>query len=336
MKLKQIGIDPFIISLLMAIVVAWLFPGIGSDHGGWSPSAVAGWGVGVIFFFYGLRLSGAKFRAGLRNIPLHATIQATTFVLFPILILGVMALVPRAMLDANYYLWAGVFFAATLPSTVSSSVVMVSIARGNIPAAIFNASISSLLGVLLTPLWMSLILTDASGGMALGDVMLKLVIQVIIPIGAGMLLNRRWGEFAERHKRTLRHFDQTVIIAIVYTSFCESFAQGMFRDISWGTLLMLIVGMTALFFVVYLIVMWVCHTIGFSREDRITALFCGSKKSLVHGTVMSKVLVSDHTLVGVLLLPIMIYHAMQLIVVGVIADRMAHSDKIPTTTMHEK
>lgn len=318
----RLRIDPFVVTLFAAIFVAWLAPAIGSDHTNWSPSEVAGWGVGVIFFFYGLKLSPSKFREGVRNIPLHTTIQATTFILFPLLTLGVMALAPQSWIDANPYLWIGIFFVAALPSTVSSSVVMVSIAGGNIPAAIFNASISSLIGVILTPLWMSLVLTSsADGALDLGDVIVKLIVQVIVPVGAGMLLNGRYGSLAERHSRTLRLFDQTVIIAIVYTSFCESFEREMFASISWVTLLWLIVGMTALFFGVYLIVLWACRVLRFGHEDRITALFCSSKKSLVHGTVMSKVLVSDHTLTGILLLPIMIYHAMQLVLVGIIADR---------------
>lgn len=317
-------LDPFVLSLLGAIVLAWLAPAIGSDHGSWSPSEIAGWGVGVIFFFYGLKLSPAKFSEGVRNIPLHVTIQVVSFLVFPLLALGAMALAPAEWIASNPYLWIGIFFVAALPSTVSSSVVMVSIAHGNIPAAIFNASISSLIGVALTPLWMSVVLSS-TGGMDLGDVIVKLIIQVILPVGAGILLNRRYGDFASRHSRALSLFDQGVIIAIVYTSFCESFAQDMFASISTGTLLLLIVGMTAMFAVVYLVIWLACRVLHFGREDTITALFCGSKKSLVHGTVMSKVLVSDNTLTGVLLLPIMIYHAMQLVIVGVIAERMGRN-----------
>lgn len=323
--LRRIGLDPFVLALFGAILLAWLAPWVGAEHESWSPAEVAGWGVGVIFFFYGLKLNPEKLKAGLRNYKLHTVIHLTTFILFPLLVLGVMAVWPDW--QANYYLWLGIFFVATLPSTVSSSVVMVSLAGGNVTAAIFNASISSLIGVFITPLWMSLFLTAGSGGNALGDVILKLVFQVLVPIGAGMLLRRWWGGFADRHKRLLTFFDQAVIIAIVYTSFCESFDQHMFDAVSWATLLWLILGMAALFFTVYGIVWWVSTKFKFNREDRITALFCGSKKSLVHGTVMSKVLVAEQTLTGILLLPIMIYHAMQLVLVGVIAGRMNRQKK---------
>lgn len=318
--LKRIGLDPFILSLFGAIVLAWLAPSWGAEHENWSPAEVAGWGVGVIFFFYGLRLNREKLKVGLQNVRLHVLVQLTSFVLFPLLVLGIMALIDT---QPHYYLWLGIFFMATLPSTVSSSVVMVSMARGNVPAAIFDASISSLIGVFVTPLWMSLFLTTGQGGNSLEEVIISLIFQVIVPVGAGMLLHRWWGEFAETHRRALNFFDQTVIIAIVYTSFCESFSMHMFDSVSWGLLAVLTIGMAALFFLVFGIVRWISHRMHFNREDRIVALFCGSKKSLVHGTVMSKVLVSDHTLTGILLLPIMIYHAMQLVVVSIIARRMA-------------
>lgn len=166
---------------------------------------------------------------------------------------------------------------ATLPSTVSSSVVMVSMAGGNVPAAIFNASVSSLIGVFVTPLWMSLFLAADEGAHSLGEAIAGLVFQVLVPVGAGMLLHRRWGAFAERHRRWLNLFDQAVIIAIVYTSFCESFEMHMFDTVSWPLLAALTAGMTALFFAVYGIVLAVSRRMRFSREDRIVALFCGSK-----------------------------------------------------------
>lgn len=319
-SLNRIGLDPFVLTLLLSIFVAWLAPSVGADKVSWSPAEIAGWGVGLIFFFYGLRLNREKLKYGLKNYRLHLVIHLTTFILFPLLILCTF---PLAGEGTRYYLWLGVFFMAALPSTVSSSVVMVSLAGGNIPAAIFNASISSLLGVFLTPLWMSIFLTAGAGGNELGDVILKLVFQVIVPVGAGMAMRRWWGHFADRHGKTLKIFDQTVIIAIVYTSFCNSFLERMFDNVSWLTLLFLCLALSGLFFLVYGIVWWVSRLLKFNREDTITAVFCGSKKSLVHGTVMAKVLIADTALTGILILPTMIYHALQLVWVGFIAGRMS-------------
>ena len=269
-----------------------------------------------------MRLNPEKLKAGLINVRLHILVHVSTFIIFPLIMLVAMYLCGALNTTGNtYYLWIGTFFLAALPSTVSSSVVMVSIARGNLPAAIFNASISSLMGVFLTPLWMSIFLDGIDGAHGLTDVIFKLIIQVLIPVVAGGLLNSRFGQFAERHKKTLRLFDQTIILLIVYTSFCDSFAKKMFSSFGFIEILILSVAMIALFFVAYFIVYVLCVVMKFNTEDTITALFCGSKKSLVHGSVMSKVLFSNPAIIGVVLLPTMLYHAYQLVIVSIIAKR---------------
>jgi sodium/bile acid cotransporter 7 len=231
----------------------------------------------------------------------------------------------------NRLLWLGIFYVAILPSTVSSSVVMVSIANGNIPAAIFNASISSLIGVFITPLWLSLFLSTGDGGYNLWPVIGKLTLQVIFPVVAGVMLHSRLGAWAEKHKGKLKTFDQSIILLIVYTSFCESFARDLFSGFSIPDLLLLAMAMLGLFFLVYVLVFFISNLLGFGRPDRITALFCGSKKSLVQGTVMSKVLFRDANTAGIILMPIMLYHALQLIAASIIAQSMARRpDNKPT------
>ncbi len=314
------GLDWFLFALLGMIVLAWLVPEAGMAREPVSLGDIAGYGVSVIFFFYGLRLSPEKLKAGLSSWRLHLVVQLTTFLLFPLLILPLHTLFEGGEQEL---LWLGVFYLAALPSTVSSSVVMVSIAGGNIPAAIFNASISSLIGIFLTPLWMGLFLSSSSGDFDLASVMGKLVVQVLLPVVLGVLLHRYWGGFAERNKKQLRVFDQVIILLIVFTSFSESFARDMFSDFSLFDLALLGVAMVGLFFLVYGITNGISHVLGFNREDRITAVFCGSKKSLVHGTVMSKVLFPDANIVGIILLPIMLYHALQLVAASIIAQATA-------------
>jgi sodium/bile acid cotransporter 7 len=316
--LAKTGIDGFFVLLISAVVLAWLWPAVGAGEGAFSLSSLANYGISVIFFFYGLRLSREKLRTGLGKWRLHILVHLTTFILFPVLILLIRPLFHG---EDNTLLWLGIFYLAALPSTVSSSVVMVSIAGGNIPAAIFNASISSLIGVFITPLWMSLILSHTAGidRASLWLIIGKLVLQVLLPVVLGMALNRRWGAFAEKHKHTLRMFDQSIILLIVYTSFCASFAHHVFEGFSWIRIIACAVGMVALFFIVYGIVSLVCRWLKMNREDAITAQFCGSKKSLVHGTAMSKVIFAGYSSIGVILLPIMLYHALQLMIVSAIA-----------------
>lgn len=322
--LSRIGLEPFIICLFASIGLAKLAPSVGiAEFCGITLGDAATWGVAGIFFFYGLKLDRQKLAAGLVNAKLHLLVQVSTFVLFPLIVLGAMWLF--GAFDAQgdlHWLWLGTFFLASLPSTVSSSVVMVSIAGGNIPAAIFNASISSLLGVFFTPLLMGIFLEGVDGSRGLGDVVLKLVFQVIVPVVAGFALNPKFGHIAAAHKKALRNFDQLTILLIVYTSFCDSYAKDMFAGFPMSDLVVLSLAMVALFVFAMAVVWGVCKLLRFNREDTITAVFCGSKKSLVHGSVMGKVLFDNPAVIGVVLLPTMLYHAYQLIIVSIIAQKL--------------
>lgn len=322
---KRAGLDDFLLALIAVVILAYLWPYPGTDASPVPLAEIANYGVSLIFFFYGLRLSPQKLRAGLSNWRLHIVVHVSTFILFPLLALGVR---PFFVGEEYHTLWLAIFFLAALPSTVSSSVVMVSMAGGNIPGAIFNASISSLLGVFITPLWMGLVLETGPGEFDLTEVMIKLVLQVLLPVMLGILLYGRYGAFAERHKTTLRYIDQFIILLIVYTSFCESFANNLFSQFSGVAMIWLTIGMIVLFFLVYYLLMVLCRLIGFNREDQITAVFCGTKKSLVQGAVMSKVLFAGAASAGIILLPIMIYHAFQLLVVSIIAQRLARQNEV--------
>ncbi|WP_207429450.1 bile acid:sodium symporter family protein [Pedobacter sp. SYSU D00535] len=320
--LKKIGFDYFIAGILVMILLARLWPEGGLETSPLALPQIASWGVTLIFFFYGLRLSKAKLVSGLTNWKLHILVQLSTFLLFPLLILLV-----KPFFRGDEYLWLGTFFLASLPSTVSSSVVMVSVAGGNLPGAIFNASISGILGIFLTPVWMSIALQQENGASNLPDVITKLTVQVLIPVILGFLLNKKWGGFAERNKQRLKYYDQSIILIIVYTSFAESFSQNLFENLKFHELLFLAVAMAGLFFLVFYLISVLSRLLKFSQEDRITAIFCGSKKSLVHGTVMSKALFSDSNATGLVLLPLMLYHAMQLCFAAIIAQRWSRGSK---------
>ena len=321
---KKAGLDGFMLALLAMIFLAWLWPYPGMKESPVPLSDISTFAVSIIFFFYGLRLSPDKLRAGLVNWKLHVMVHLSTFILFPLLAL---AFRPFFISDESQTLWLAIFFLTALPSTVSSSVIMVSIAKGNIPAAIFNASISSLIGVFITPLWMGLVMDAGTGHVGPGhfdllSVVGKLSLQVLLPVCAGIALNKRWGHFAERYKKYIRYFDQSSILLIVYTSFCESFGEHLFSSLGIKEIVFLGIGMLMLFFGIYFLLTFISNLLHFNHEDRVTAVFCGSKKSLVQGAVMSKVLFPGPQ-AGLMLLPIMIYHALQLIAASIIAQRMA-------------
>lgn len=312
------GIDGFVPAIVLAVVLACCWPGPGAHEGPFSLKVIAKYGISVVFFFYGLKLNTRQLLSDLGNWKLHLTVQLSTFVFFPILVLGVFK--ATGVMPGNW-IWLGIFYVAALPSTVSSSVVMVSIARGNIPSAIFNASLSSLIGVFITPLWMGLFLSAVPGYAAMSGIVTKLLLQILLPIVLGMLLNRWWGDFARKYSHKLRYFDQMVILLIIYTAFSESFEQRLFEGFGVWKIGSLMVGMVLLFSVAFMFMFLVSKWLRFSREDTVTALFCGSKKSLMHGTVMSKVLFPA-SVAGIVLLPLMLYHAFQLLIVGFIASRM--------------
>ena len=296
-------------------------PWIGEGHGTFSLRHVADYGIQAIFFCYGVTLGLGKILRGLVNWRLHLAVHLATFLIFPLVTLFAYGLFAG---ESTRTLWIGIVYVGTLPSTVSSSVTMVSLARGNVPAAIFNAGISSLLGVVFTPLWMSLLLTDAGLDFDFLSSIRGLAVIVALPVVFGMLLNPWFGEWFAARRKFLRYFDQSVVLLIVYTTFCDSFGGSAFVGFGFLTLGLLGSGMIVLFFIVYGILRVVCRLCRFDRNDSITVLFCGSKKSLMHGTAMGVVLFGGGNVnLGVLLLPIIFYHALQLVVVSLIAGRLA-------------
>ncbi|MDR1290254.1 MAG: bile acid:sodium symporter [Planctomycetaceae bacterium] len=316
-------IRPSIVWFLgLMVFLAYLSPQVGSQR---VFGQVAGIGFFIVFFGYGVGMSPAILWNGLTNWRLHTVIQVITFLIFPTVVLIL------RYFFAGWFseeMWLGIFYVSVLPSTVSSSVVMVSIAGGNIPAAIFNASISGVIGVFVTPIWTGFFIVGAAeaGNFSVINVIRNLVILIILPLGLGMCFNKRFGNWVTRNRKYLKYFDQSVILLIVYASFSRSFAGKTFDGFSFPQLIFLCVVMLLLFFCVYGSTLVCCKIMRFDNADTITALFCGSKKSLVHGITMSKVIFAGMTNIGVLLLPIMLYHALKLIVVSIIAKHFAKKE----------
>lgn len=313
--LNRVGINGFLLGLFAAILLAYLFPFAGSSESPvpWKP--ITDVGIALVFFFYGVKLNPEQLKAGLSNWKLHVLIQLCTFLLFPVVVLVLMEFTP--WIDPDFQL--GISYLSTLPSTVSASVVMVSIAGGNLPGAIFNASISSLIGVVITPIWMGIIADTSQIEMDFVSTFGELSLKVLFPVILGILLHNFLFPKIEHHLPKLKYLDQTVIMMIVFTSFAQSFSQEIFSPYSVATLLKVGVTMLGLFFLIWGLVEVLARILGFSWEDRVTALFCGSKKSLVQGVVIGKIIFPDPALFGLVLLPVMLYHIQQLIAGSVIA-----------------
>lgn len=303
----------FIAALLFSILLAWFLPN-GPEV--LPLKTITDIGIGFIFFFYGLKLSPAEFKAGFSNYKVHVIIQLTTFLIFPMLVLG---FTPFFEGGTSSQLWLALFFLGALPSTVSSSIVMVSLAKGDIPTAIFNASLSGLIGIIATPVWMSLFMASSSD-FEFGAVIQKLLIQIILPLAIGLFLQKYLGTLARKNSKKISLFDKSVIVLIVYSSFSSAFSSELFTTVGLADLLKLSVLVTVLFFTIYFGLGLVSRWINLSTEDEITAKFCGTKKSLVHGSVMVKVIFGNSAANALYLLPIMLYHILQLLVIAIFAE----------------
>jgi solute carrier family 10 (sodium/bile acid cotransporter), member 7 len=313
-----VKIDRFVLAIIAVVVLGRIIP-----HGAGQPAGIildriATAGIFLIFFVYGLRLSTDKFLLGMKNWKLHLLIQSATFLLFPLVVLSFLPLVRTG---EHEILWLGLFFMAAVPSTVASSVIMVSIGRGNIPGAIFNASLSGIIGIIITPLLMGTVIRQTGPGFDFTGMYLRLALGIILPVVAGLALQKRWYNHALKYSRMSGIFDKSVILLIVYKSFARSFNDEVFSDILVSDLIILVAIVVILFFLLWGIIYTISGMLRFSREDRITALFCGVQKSLVLGTVFASVIFSGFHAAGLILVPLMLFHAWQIFFISIIAGR---------------
>ncbi|MCF1190008.1 bile acid:sodium symporter [Mangrovimonas sp. AS39] len=316
MKFK---LDKFVLAIITVVILAYFFPDLAKEDSPINLGRIGSIGISFIFFFYGLKLSPKEIASGLKNWRLHVLIQSTTFLLFPLLVLPFKPLISAE----NETLWLAFLFLAALPSTVSSSVVMVSIAKGNIPAAIFNASISGLIGIVVTPLWIGLFQNQSNSDYDLGQIYLKLLTEILLPVFLGLILHRFLGKFAKKNSKYLTLFDKSVILLIIYKSFSESFLGKIFESVNFMDLILIFCLVITIFIIVYLTIGKISKWLGFLKEDQITAKFCGTKKSLVHGTVFSDILFQHTSAIGILLLPLMLFHAIQIFIISIIANKLS-------------
>ena len=313
--------DWFLIGMALAVALAWLVPDPGAKGGSLHPEVLNRLGVSLIFFLHGLTLSFAALSAGTRNWRLHLLVQLCTFGMFPLLGLLLSALFGSS-LDPN--LRIGLFFLCALPSTVSSSVALTAAAHGNVPGAVFNATLSSLLGVVATPLWLSVGLGATGQPLPLGHVVLDLVLWLILPLFVGQALRPWFGAFASRHKPRIAVLDRLTILLLVYTSFCDSVKAGIWHA-GAAPLIVTALASVALLGIAILVTTFASRALGFTLPDRIAAVFCGSKKTLASGVPMARLIFGNHPGLGLILLPIMIYHPLQLVVGGWLAGRFANA-----------
>jgi len=311
--LDRLHIDPYLLAIVGMVALASVLPCRGTVATGFGHASTDV--VGLLFFLYGARLSRQAVWQGFSHWRLHVLILASSFVLFPLLGLAAHVLVP-GVLSPELYL--GLLLLCTLPSTVQSSIAFTSIAGGNVPAAVCAASASSLLGIIVTPLLVGLLM-HTQGGISLGGIE-GIVLQLFVPFLAGQVAYNWIGDWLGRHKQLTGLVDRGAILLIVYTAFSEGVVSGIWQQLDARSLAAVVVLDTLLLAVVLEIKTFASRRLGFSREDEIAIVFCGSKKSLASGIPMINVLFPAAS-VGLMVLPLILFHQIQLMVCATLARR---------------
>jgi sodium/bile acid cotransporter 7 len=317
---RWIPADGFLIALLAIVALAAVFPAGGAFGHGLSVATKIV--IALLFALYGARLAPAQAWHGLRHWRLHLLVLAATFVAFPLLGLAAKALVP-GVLTPDLYI--GLLFLCLVPSTVQSSIAFTSIAHGNVPAAIVSASLSNILGVVLTPLLVVLLIQAASGVRVDGSAVLDIVVQILLPFVIGQLL-RPWASgWLGRHPVVIRTFDRGSILLVVYTAFSLSMTEHIWSTVSARRILAVAAVCVVLLAIMMALTVGTARLVRLNRADMTVLLFCGSKKSLASGLPMALVFFGTGA-AGLIMLPLIIFHQIQLLVCAAIATRMSRAE----------
>jgi sodium/bile acid cotransporter 7 len=312
----KLPVDHFLLLLIATVALAALLPARGAaaavvDH-------VVTAAVAALFLLYGARLAPEAVKSGLLHWRLQSMVFAATYVLFPLV--GILTgLLLRNHLPTD--LTAGLLFMCLLPSTVQSSIAFTSIARGNVPAALCSASVSNLLGVVLTPILVSQLLPAASGGLSVAAFE-EIAAQILLPFVVGQLLRPWIGAWLQRHPLLTSAVDRGSVLVIVYAAFSAGMVAGIWKQLSIETLGAVLAIDLMILATIIAVTTLASRWLAFSTEDEIAIVFCGSKKSMAGGLPMAAILFPGHAL-GLIVLPIMLFHQAQLFVCAMLARRYA-------------
>lgn len=324
--LRRLPFDRYIALMLATVALASILPA--HDRG----AVVVGWAanlaIAFLFFLYGARLSTQAAIDGLRHWKLHTAVLACTFVLFPLLGLACVVLVPWFLPESLY---KGLVFLCVLPSTVQSSIAFTSIARGNIAAALCAASASNIIGIFATPILVGLVLHTQGSAFSF-HVLSDIIMQLLLPFVAGQVMRRWIAGWVQRNKAVLGLLDRGSILLVIYTAFSEGVTSGIWHQIAVIDLVCLVAASAVLLGLVLGFSTVLSRVLGFSKEDEIVVVFCGSKKSLASGLPMASVLFAGPQ-IGLIVLPLMLFHQLQLMVCAVLAKRYAARSATPTVAV---
>jgi sodium/bile acid cotransporter 7 len=322
-RLTQLLPDRFTMALLATVALATVLPGSGRVAD--IVEFLARAAICLLFFLHGARLPREAVMTGVTHWRLHLAVLTLSFVVFPLFGLALHAVL-LPVLGATLAL--GLLFLCTLPSTVQASIAFTAIARGNVAADVCSAAASNLLGIVLTPALLAL-LAGARGETWTAGTLISLVEQLVLPFVAGQLLHARLGPWLARNKAPMAIVDRGAILLVVYSAFSAAVLSGLWQQLPPAKLALLLAVDIVLLAAVMGLAVFGSRLLGFSREDEIAILFCGSKKSLISGLPLAGILFPAAS-VGVLVVPLMLFHQVQLIACAVLARRYASRGRLPS------
>ena len=313
----------FILGLLLAVLLAFLYPTPGSRTGFLHAEMVNNFGIALILLLQGLSLAFEKLKSGAGNWKLHIIIQSFTFVIFPIV--GIIAnfVVPLVWPSEPTAIREGLLYLCVLPSTISTSVVLTAVAHGNVAGALFNAALSNLVGVVLTPLMVHALMQTTGQNAPLGPLMLKIMLLTLLPFFIGMILRTVVKKWVDHHKAWVARISNTVIVFIVYSAFCDSFVEKIWQQHGVATTLKLLICVVLLFTGMSVLIYSTCRLLRLNREDGIAAYFCSVKKTLAMGVPLAMLIFGQRSDIPLILLPLMFYHPIQIFINGLLANHWA-------------
>ena len=331
LKYLRTFFDNFTIMLFVVMALASFWPVQGQaavifDH-------VTNIAIALLFFLHGAKLSPAALWQGLTHWRLHLIIFASTFVLFPILGLALRPVFEPLLSPALYL---GILYICVLPSTVQSSIAFTSIARGNVAAALVSASASNILGMFLTPVLVGVFISTqfSDSSVNSGEAALNILVMLLAPFVLGQLLRRHIVPIIKRFPIMVKVVDQGSILLVVFAAFSEAINEGLWQQVAGSTLVALMVVCCVLLAIVMVGLTYFSRAMKFSTVDEIAIVFCGSKKTLASGLPMAKILFVGHP-IGMLILPLILFHQIQLVVCGILAARYARRIEFDTTRVIE-
>ena len=310
----------FLLGLVGAVILAYLLPEPGSRQGWLHPASLNNAGIALILFLQGISLALEKIKAGAGNWRLHVIIQSFTFVIFPLVGLLLNLLVPWIWPTEPEAIRQGLLYLCVLPSTISTSVVLTAVAHGNVTGALFNAALSNILGVLLTPLFVHELMHASGQTGNIGPLMLKVILLTLLPFFFGMALRQQVHKWVDHHKAWVARISNTVIVFIVYTAFCDSFVDKIWQQHGAGVTLKLFACVVGLFAGMSWLIYGSCRALRLNREDLITAYFCSVKKTLAMGVPLAMLIFGANSDLSLILLPLMFYHPLQIFINGLLAN----------------